>query len=150
MLGSAQPGEQPHRNHGLFSDHYLNVTLPGRPDWRTLMEEARPVMEGVSRILSAYTPSTNEAQTEEELVRPVLRLLGHAGSFEVQPALATPDGTKRPDYVFYKDAASLAANKNRTLDDDLLRGGAFAVGSMWVIEESPAASVEDVKEQERL
>jgi hypothetical protein len=24
--------EPAHRNHGLFSDHYLNHTLPGRPD----------------------------------------------------------------------------------------------------------------------
>ena len=102
MLELARPGEQPHRNHGLFSDHYLNVTLPERPDWRALAEEASPVAERVSRILAAYTPSTNEAQTEEELVRPVLRLLGHGRSFEVQPALTTPEGTKRPDYVFYK------------------------------------------------
>lgn len=120
------PAAQPHRNHGLFSDHYLNVTLPERPEWRGLIEQARPVMEGISRIFDSYAPSDNEAQTEEDLVRPVLRLLGH--DFEVQPALETPVGTKRPDYVFYRDTASLNANKNRTLDDELLRGGAFAVG----------------------
>jgi hypothetical protein len=28
---------RPHRNHGLFSDHYLNVTLPERPDWAGAM-----------------------------------------------------------------------------------------------------------------
>lgn len=126
MLELARPGEQPHRNHGLFSDHYLNVTLPERPDWRALAGEAGPVVERVSRILAAYTPSTNEAQTERDLVRPVLEALGH--DFEVQAALQTPDGTKVPDYVFYKDAASLAANKNRTLDEELLSGRSFAVG----------------------
>ena len=107
-----QPTEQigrPHRNHGLFSDHYLNVTLPGRPDWRSLAGEARGALEEISRILDAYAPSQNEAQTEEDLVRPVLRALGH--DFEVQPALATPEGTKRPDYVFYRDAASRDASK---------------------------------------
>ncbi len=118
--------DQPHRNHGLFSDHYLNVTLPERPDWRALAEEARTAMEEVSRILAAYTPSTNEAQTERDLVRPVLETLGH--DFEVQVALQTPDGTKVPDYVFYRNAAALAANKNRTLDEETLSGRSFAVG----------------------
>ena len=127
MDGTPRPPEGPHRNSGLFSDHYLNVTLPERPDWQALTDEANDALREVCGILAAYTPSTNEAQVEEELVRPVLRLLGHEGTFEVQPALATPEGTKRPDYVLYRDAASLAANKNRTLTDDLLRDRAFAV-----------------------
>lgn len=122
------PVERPHRNHGLFSDHYLNETLPARPDWRALADEAAGVMQVLGRILGSYTPSANEAQVEEELVRPVLRLLGHEGTFEVQASLKTPDGTKKPDYVLYRDAASLAANKNRTLTDELLKGRAFAVG----------------------
>ena len=122
------PATQPHRNHGLFSDHYLDHTLPGRPDWAALAEETRPVMEEVARIFEAYTPSENEAQTEEGLVKPVLRALGYEGIFEVQPALATPDDTKRPDYVFYRDAASLNANEGRSLNEELLRGSTPAVG----------------------
>lgn len=102
-MRTTQPAERPHRNHGLFSDHFLNVTLPGRQDWRALAGEAS---------------SQNEAQTEEGLVRPMLRALGH--DFEVQPALVTPEGTKRPDYVFYRPTASRDANKDRTLTDDLL------------------------------
>ena len=120
------PPERPHRNHGLLSDHYLDVTLSGRPEWESLAEQARPVMREIAGIFDSYTPSDNEAQMEQGLVRPVLEILGH--DFEVQPALATPDGTRRPDYVFYRDAASLNANKNRTLDDELLRDRAFAVG----------------------
>jgi hypothetical protein len=71
-------------------------------------------------------PSDNEAHTEEDLIRPILRVLGH--TFEVQPALKTLDGTKKPDYVFYRDLAALNANKYRTLDEGLLQGKAFAVG----------------------
>jgi hypothetical protein len=126
MPEATQPMEQPHRNHGLFSDHYLDVTLPERPGWKGLVERARSVMEEISGLFASFMPSDNEAQTEEGLVKPVLLLLGH--DFEVQPALETPDGPKRPDYVFYRDAASLNANKNRTLNDELLRGSAFAVG----------------------
>jgi hypothetical protein len=83
-------------------------------------------MASVSRLFDSFMPSTNEAQTEEDLVRRVLRLLGH--DYEVQPALATLDGTKRPDYVFYESESALNANKGRTLDDKLLADSAFAVG----------------------
>ncbi len=120
------PAEQYHRNSGLFSDHYLNATLPRRADWQELVSEARPVMEELAGIFASYNPSKNEAQTEADLIQPVLHTLGH--DFEVQAALQTPDGTKKPDYVFYKDAVSLATNKNRTLDEELLSGKSFAVG----------------------
>jgi hypothetical protein len=68
--------------------------------------------------------NANEAQTEHELMRPVLEALGH--SFEVQVPLRTPRGVKRPDFVFYRSAAR-AANKNKTVDaGDLSQ--VFAVG----------------------
>ncbi len=76
-------------------------------------------MEGVARTFGYYFPSENERQTERDLVRPVLEVLGH--TFEVQAPLESPGGTKRPDYVFYHDVHSLNANKHRTLND----GGRF-------------------------
>lgn len=114
-----------HNNRQLFSDHYLNVMLPQHNDWRELVVAAEPILGQIRRIYAAYVPSDNEAQLEEDVVRPVLKALGH--TFEVQAPLATADGTKRPDYVFYRDASALAANKNKTLTDDLL-GGAYAIG----------------------
>jgi len=102
------PTARPHRNHGLFSDHYLNAALPERTDWEALKEQARPVMDRIAEIFASFTPSANEAQTEKDLMRPVLKLLGH--DYEVQPALETSDGTKRPDYVLYKNASAVAAN----------------------------------------
>ncbi|MFN8470236.1 MAG: Eco57I restriction-modification methylase domain-containing protein [Caldilineaceae bacterium] len=116
---------QRHYNHQLFADRYLDVTLPGRTAWRGLLDEARPVLDRIQAIFAGYTPSTNEAQTEHELVRPVLEALGH--SFEVQVALRTPRGVKRPDFVFYRSAAARAANKNKTVDESDL-SQAFAVG----------------------
>jgi type I restriction-modification system DNA methylase subunit len=117
---------RPHQNAQLFSDYYLDQVLPQEQAWQLLAGDAAPVMAEVARIVAAYTPSENEAQTEEGLIRPVLRALGHA--FEVQPALHTPLGTKRPDYVLYRDAQALGANKGATLDDARLRTGALAVG----------------------
>jgi type I restriction-modification system DNA methylase subunit len=115
-----------HRNQHLFSDHYLNSLLPEREEWRALAAEAAPVMQQLQAILAAYVPSENEAQTEEGLVKPVLYALGHP--FEVQASLETPDGAKRPDYVFYRDQAALAANKGKKLNESLLLGRALAVG----------------------
>ena len=105
----------PHRNQQLFSDHYLNVILPKREDWQMLVLEAEPIMRELQRILAEYTPSDKEAQLEDDLVKPVLRQLGH--TFEVQPSLETPDGTKAPDYVFYRDQAALLANRGKKLNE---------------------------------
>lgn len=116
----------PHSNHQLFSDHYLNRTLPQRLDWPQLLEAAAPVRETMTALFAGFTPSDNEAQTEEGWIKPVLKALGH--DFEVQPALKTPDGTKRPDYVFYRTQAALTANKGKTLTEDLLKTGGYAVG----------------------
>ena len=116
---------QRHHNRQLFADRYLDETIPRREAWLALIAEAAPVLARIQAIFAAFTPSTNEAQTERDLVRPVLEALGH--TFEVQAALRTPKGTKKPDYFFYPDAAALNANKGKTLTDADLTG-ALAVG----------------------
>jgi hypothetical protein len=115
----------PHANHHLFSDHYLGTRLPLRPEWRALAAEAEAVRGSIRELLAAYTPSANEAQTEDGLIKPVLRLLGH--TFEIQAPLATPDGVKKPDYVLYRDEAAQVANRGQKLTDTLLAGRAIAV-----------------------
>jgi hypothetical protein len=115
-----------HRNQQLFSDHYLNVTVPARPEWPALMAEAEPVLRDLQHLFAAYTPGDKEAQTEEDWIRPVLRRLGH--TFEVQPSLETPDGTRTPDYVFYRSQAALVKNKGHKLNETLLHSHAVAVG----------------------
>ncbi|HEX5501120.1 MAG TPA: Eco57I restriction-modification methylase domain-containing protein [Thermomicrobiales bacterium] len=117
---------QPHHNQQLFSDYYLDVILPQRPDWRMLAAGVAPLMAQIAAVYARYEPSTNEAQLERDLVRPVLEALEH--TFEVQAHLKTPDGTKVPDYVFYHDHAALVANKDKVLTDTLLQAGGLAVG----------------------
>src|SRR5436309_3143383 len=101
---------RPHNNQQLFSDYYLDVTLPKRADWQALTSQAEPMMREIAAIFAGYKPSNNEAQTEDDLIKRVLRVLGH--TYEVQTALRTPDGTKSPDYIFYRDEAARLANKN--------------------------------------
>jgi len=118
----------PHNNAQLFSDYFLDTTLPRSNAWKMLSADpaVKASKASIAALFARFVPSANEAQTERELVRPVLELLGH--TFEVQPALATPDGTKRPDYVLYADSAARDAQKNRILTDELLGAGALAVG----------------------
>ena len=116
---------QRHHNRQLFADRYLDQTLPRRGAWLDLGDEAAPVLAQIRALFAAFTPSPNEAQTERDLVRPVLEVLGH--TFEVQAALRTPKGTKKPDYIFYRDVAALSANKGKVLSDADL-GAALAAG----------------------
>lgn len=73
-----------------------------------------------------HMSSVNEAQTEEDLVKPILLTLGH--TFEVQPALDTPGTPTKPDYVFYQDRDALLANEGKKRTEDLLTGRAFTTG----------------------
>jgi hypothetical protein len=115
-----------HQNQQLFSDYYLNEILPTRSEWMQLILAAQSAMSEIAAIHDRFVPSENEAQTERDLIQPVLAALGH--SFEVQPALKTPDGTKRPDYVFFTDQAAVNAHKTQVLTDTSVRSAAFAVG----------------------
>src|SRR6266508_4644706 len=120
---------QPHNNQQLFSDHYLNVTLPQRPEWRLLAHDTGIALAAIAPIVRDFlrAPAQNEAQTEDDLSKPILRALGH--TFEIQPNLKTPDGTKKPDYIFYRDQAALEANKPvKVLDEAALRALAVAIG----------------------
>src|SRR6266568_1146189 len=111
----------PYRNQQLFSDYYLANTLPQRVDWQTLAVQAQPVMAKIAAIFKRYKPSENEPQTEDGFVKPVLQALGH--TFEIQAPLATADGTKKPDYIFYRDEGALNANKGKPLDITTKKSG---------------------------
>ncbi|MHB9107877.1 MAG: Eco57I restriction-modification methylase domain-containing protein [Armatimonadota bacterium] len=117
----------PHRNHGLFADHYLDHVLPGRPEWRALGAEAEGARARIREIFAGFVPSEDETQTEKDFIRPVLDTLGF--DYEVNVRLRVP-GTHpdRPDYVFYRDDAARQANKNVLLDKRLPEQGGLAVG----------------------
>ncbi len=125
---------QQHYNRQLFSDYYLNTILPQRADWQALAKDAnvQALMQQITAIWQGYIPSKNEpeAQTEHDFIRPVLEALGH--TFEVQPSLTTPDGTKRPDYILYRDDIARQANRGQTLTEEMLHSAcAVADAKHW-------------------
>jgi len=85
----------------LFSHHYLHRRLPEHPEWQ---EDPRPIFEKVRALWQKarqHGDSWNEAQTEEEFVRPVLELLGW--SYIVQPKAKRGGRVSRPDYALFPD-----------------------------------------------
>ncbi|NJK81696.1 MAG: N-6 DNA methylase [Chloroflexaceae bacterium] len=117
--------EQPHRNHGLFADHYLADVLPRHPAWEAVQAEAAPVREEIAARLAAHVPSTKEAQTEDDLIKPVLTALGH--TFEVQVTLKSGALSFEPDYILYRDSAAVQHNKGKKLTAADLQATALAV-----------------------
>jgi Alw26I/Eco31I/Esp3I family type II restriction m6 adenine DNA methyltransferase len=110
--------EAPHRNHYLFSDYYLNERLPSLPEWQNL-QGLSTAIEKVKTIWISVRDTidkTKEPQTREQLINPVLKVLGHV--YESEPSLPTNHGVKAPDYAIFSDSASLkrAASKRGTSD----------------------------------
>lgn len=100
-------GLEVHVNRGLFADHYLEDILPSLQVWQC-DDEAEAVLKKLrdiyERHATKFTGKTNEAQTEDDFVKPVLDVLWDKNSYQVQCNIKTPDGVSRTDYGFFRDA----------------------------------------------
>ncbi|MCD6416145.1 MAG: N-6 DNA methylase, partial [Planctomycetes bacterium] len=89
-------------NRGLFSDHYLAIRLPKLTEWQS---DYGPLRTRLSALLSEKAdalPTLNEAQTEQQFIRPVLKELGW--KHEVQITFRALGRDYRPDYaLFFSD-----------------------------------------------
>ena len=94
-----------HHNHYLFSDYYLNTLLPQQPSWREADAEAAQALDALRQLHAEKSallrPALSEAALEEEWVRPILDILGHA--YHVGASLPSPEGTRTPDYALFPD-----------------------------------------------
>jgi type I restriction-modification system DNA methylase subunit len=97
------PEIEPYVNRKLFSDHFLRELLPQDDSWQVDEDKLSLAMQALSNLHTGREhewSSSNEAQLEDKLVRPVLQALEHR--FEVQPSLPTADAVSRPDYAFFE------------------------------------------------
>ena len=110
----------------LFSQHYLQTRLPEHAEWTA---DPRPVFEAVRRLWErarALGGTWNEAQTEQEFVKPVLEALGW--SYIVQVKAQRRGGSlTRPDYALFADAAVQAQAYPDQGNDDAFYGRAAAI-----------------------
>jgi len=109
----------------LFSSHYLETRLPDHPEW---VEDPHSAFEAVRDLWQKtrqYGDSWNEAQTEEEFIKPVLKALGW--SFIVQPKAHSGGRATRPDYALFADDATRQAAYPHQGDDDAFYSRALAI-----------------------
>ncbi len=110
----------------LFSSHYLEYRLPHHPEWA---EDPQPILEAIRPLwqkAGRYGNTWNEAQTEDDFIKPVLNLLGW--SYIVQAQSKKAGQVTRPDYVLFADAASRDAAYPYQGHDDAFYSRALAVG----------------------
>ena len=91
------------QNLKLFSEHFFDERLP---EWRAYRElDARPLMvelrERWEQSQASLIAGANEAQTEDDFIKPVLRSLGFESV--VQTGLRTASGRLQPDYALFLD-----------------------------------------------
>lgn len=114
------PGQAAHTNRQLFSNHFLEVRLREDDLWEDVAE---PAEELRARLRERYRDQrdalrgSNEPQTEDRWVRPVLGTMGWG--YEVQPVSKRHGTTQFPDYALFLDQqkadAAASAPDRRTV-----------------------------------
>jgi type I restriction-modification system DNA methylase subunit len=120
----------PFNNVGLFSDHFLSKRLPAEsPLWsseKLAAENCRAkILAQYKKFTSTYK-SPNEAQTEDDFIRPVLALLGY--SYIVQSSLKHKGKSNQPDYaLFPDDKTKKEAGSFKVKEQEAFYGKALAI-----------------------
>ena len=96
----------------LFSTDFLRESIERVPDWQLLTDAeidalAADLRAIFSRFPTAQRPPPNEAQTEDDLIWPILVRLGWTASLR-QQNLAARGREDVPDGLLFKDAATKA------------------------------------------
>ncbi len=93
-------------NTGLFADYFLSEKLPQERAWFDALEDPKTQelfdeLRELFRSKQDALKGSNEAQTEDEFIRPILGLLGF--SYIVQTPTKTMGRTQTPDYALFAD-----------------------------------------------
>ena len=107
----------------LFTNYFLTEGIKATAEWRASISDSTAFAafrDGVRQRYDALSGSEgpNEAVTEQELIRPVLELLGWADYLPQQGATRNEDV---PDYLLFTDAASKERAAGRTNPEERFR-----------------------------
>jgi len=117
-------------NVGLFSDHFLSKRLPAEsPLWGSEKAAAKKAFDEIlarhKKFKSTYR-HPNEAQTEDDFVRPVLGILGY--SYIVQTPLKHKGQFNQPDYSLFADEKTKKeAGSFKVKEQEAFYGKALAI-----------------------
>ena len=127
-----------HRNHGLFSNHYLDERVSEDPFWKALAAQVVDLRQAVIQIWNetseAQKQNASEAELEHSLVRPILDVLGHFYNLQQTLQAGPAETTKIPDYIFFpSDEAKKAAGEARNQASALKQALAVGDAKAWSI-----------------
>jgi hypothetical protein len=99
----------------LFTQYFLTDGIRHTPEWRASVEESHAFTAfagAVAECFEAFSryDSPNESVTEQDLIRPVLALLGWVHNLPQQGAARNED---IPDHLLFADAESKARAASR-------------------------------------
>ncbi|MBK6433015.1 MAG: restriction endonuclease, partial [Anaerolineae bacterium] len=109
----------------LFSLHYLESRLPAHPEWAEDPTQAFAALAALWEKAQRYGAAWNEAQTEDEFIKPMLALLGW--SYIPQVKNSRGGRVNRPDYALFADEATKNAAYPHQGDDDPFYGRSLAI-----------------------
>ena len=107
----------------LFTNYFLTEGIKATVEWRASISDSTAFAvfrDGVGQCYDALSDSEgpNEAVTEQELIRPVLELLGWA---DYLPQQGTTRNEDIPDYLLFTDAVSKERAAGRTNPEERFR-----------------------------
>jgi len=98
----------PYSDRRLFSEHFLEAILPELAEFTGLdLAGIASRLTELWRSERTSLPGSNEAQTEERFIKPVLAALGF--EWTVQAGIPFHNGRRQPDYALFVDDTSRAA-----------------------------------------
>lgn len=101
-------GLTPYKNRGIFADHFLKTRLNDLTEWHNddgLADAFKAVLALFHTRGAKFSPAVNEAQTEEDFVRPVLDILWGRERYQTQVTIPNVDARRQPDYALFTTAA---------------------------------------------
>ncbi|WP_217358207.1 Eco57I restriction-modification methylase domain-containing protein [Anabaena sp. UHCC 0187] len=88
-------------NKPLFSQHYLKFRIQELPEWQLDITSEFEQLNKLYFAKKAILPTLNESQTEEEFIKPVLKILGF--KYITQVVTRGKGRSQRPDYALFSN-----------------------------------------------
>jgi len=112
------------QNRSLFPAHFLDDRLPEWPEYMeldtsALFAELRGIWDRERELL----PTFNEEQTEDRLIRPILKALGF--HYTARPPMSVAGRRREPDYALFLESGDRAESESATGEGRYARAAAL-------------------------
>jgi hypothetical protein len=119
------PSPMPRTSKSLFSQHYLDNRIHEYEEWREDVSQPFEELRALYQEKRGILPRLNEAQTEEEFIRPVLEMLGFA--YVPQTSFRRGGRVQRPDYALFPHTRAKTEAYGYIREEPAFYGRALAI-----------------------